>query len=117
MKLIKSMLVICAMGLLCSDLAVNLETHKMIKQIEATKKAPNKSSTPDVGVMQALSQVHLSGYQQRTILMQRIVGLEPIHGMHAGTKVQMCPGCNQPQPEQRQDNLTENQSSRNLIVQ
>jgi len=76
--------------------------------LKLVDKDKNNQPTDD-GVSQSLSVIQLQGYQQRTILMQRILGLEHIHGMHRNTRVQMCPGCvqgQQPNSPPSKDSLT-----------
>ena len=95
MKLLQAILVFGLIGFLCADLAVNIENNKVMKRIEEAKASENL----DQAILQNLNQINGIGIQQRSILMQRILGLEHVHGLHkSGQKIQMCPLCNTPQP-------------------
>ena len=80
----------------CSFMELNT---KLSKTIEST-------ATPDPELMQHLKAIEAQGLQQRTILMQRTLGLEHVHGMHQGVKSSMCPGCQQDQDPPSRDSIT-----------
>ena len=115
MKFIKSVLFVLCLGLLCANLAISLENHVMIgttleeleassepseliEPIELIEPEPIEPSVLDATVIEGLSRIYATGYQQRTLLMQRILCLEHAHQMHDGTPVRMCPLCNPPTP-------------------
>ena len=99
MSFFKISFVIITLACLGLNLGLTLKLIDNDKNIKPT----------DAGVLQTLSVIQLQGYQQRTVLMQRILGLEHIHGMHRNTRVQMCPGCaqeQQPNSPPSRDSLT-----------
>ena len=96
MKLLQAILVFGLIGFLCADLAVNIENNKVMKRIEEAKASENL----DPAILQNLNQINGIGIQQRSVLMQRILGLVHVHGLHtAGQPIKMCPLCNTPQPQ------------------
>ena len=100
MKFVKCSLAFLLLGMFCLQLALVIETRQSIKQLE------NKQQTelPSQPILQALGQIHNYGHTQRSVMYQRILGLEHAHNMHVGVKVPMCPGCNAQQPPQQQNN-------------
>ena len=99
MKLLQAIFVIGLLGMLCADLAINIETNKMIRSAGEAEQSTEPNGV-DKNILQGLNQTYLSGIQQRTVLMQRLLGLEHVHGLHkAGQPIKMCPLCNTPQPQ------------------
>lgn len=97
MKILQAIFILGLLGMLCADLAINIETNKMIRRAGEAEQSTDPSGV-DKNILQGLNQTYLSGIQQRTILMQRILGLEHVHGLHkAGQPVKMCPLCNSAQ--------------------
>jgi hypothetical protein len=83
-------------ALLSVQLVVNIETNRIIRLAELTPppEPPPKSVSLDPSVLKGMHESTSIGIQQRSILLQRLLGLEHIHRMHDGKPVQMCPACN-----------------------
>ena len=88
MKFLKASLICMILGLLGANLGLSIANHQ---------KLMNKpSDAPSVGdqlIIQQINQLGTHGHQQRTILMQRLLGLEHIHNMHPENNIKLCPGC------------------------
>ena len=73
--------------------AINLSGLAFNAYMFRELKKPDEPNLMQQSIIQQLNQIHLSGHQQRTVLLTRILGLEHIHGMHPENNVEMCPGC------------------------
>ena len=98
-KLCISLFVLLSLSLLSLNLGVTLELREKLKD--------NPTSKTEEAVLRTVNSAHLQGYQQRTILITRILVLEHVHGIHAGAKIPMCPGCQSTKPQEiPRQNLT-----------
>ena len=88
MKFLKASLIIITLGLLGANLALSIANHQ--KLMGQTSDMP---SMGDQLIIEKINQLGTHGHQQRTILMQRLLGLEHIHRMHPDNSMKMCPGC------------------------
>ena len=100
-KFLKSLFALGLLALLCGQLAINIETNRMIRRVAETPEPQPLLPLPDLNpaVIEGIKQSTGIGIQQRSILLQRILGLEHTNQMHDGKPGQMCPLCNPPRPQ------------------
>lgn len=87
MKSVKTWFAIIILASLGTNIGLSLHT---IDRIRFYSEQP---SGAEAGIMSQMNAMHFQGHQQRTILMERILGLEHGHRMHVDTHIEMCPGC------------------------
>tara|TARA_Y100000593_G_scaffold15834_2_gene31124 strand:+ start:653 stop:973 length:321 start_codon:yes stop_codon:yes gene_type:complete len=87
MKSVKTWFAIIVLAALGTNIGLNLRT------IEHIRYQTEDPSSVEMGIMSQINAMHFQGHQERTVLMERVLGLEHIHGMHAGTHIEMCEGC------------------------
>lgn len=89
MKVLKAILVVLFFGVLSWNTKLTLE----ISDLQVIHR---DALSPDTGILiKEVRNVGNLGNQQRTILMQRVLGLEHAHQMHPESNIPMCPGCAQ----------------------
>ena len=91
MKILRAILIVLFFGVLSWN-------TKLVREVGERQSMYRDSLSPDTGLLiKEVRSVSIIGDQQRAILMQRLLGLEHMHGMHPQSNVGMCPGCQQDQ--------------------
>tara|TARA_B100000131_G_C17762074_1_gene469649 strand:+ start:239 stop:544 length:306 start_codon:yes stop_codon:yes gene_type:complete len=94
MKVLKAVLVVVTFSILSWNTKILLDVSE--KQIN-----DRGTISPDTTfLVKEIRNATSFGSQQRTIMMQRILGLEHMHGMHPKNNIEMCPGCQQKKQEE-----------------